>query len=70
MEATINRHDICCANEGVIMKKISSKNIPCTYCEADAVPETDPPVCVKHEKLVKQAKKEGKTLKELESEHA
>lgn len=53
------------------MRKVSSEQIPCTYCEKQALPNTDPPVCEEHEKLKKSATdEEQKTLKELEAEHA
>ena len=50
------------------MDKTSKLNIPCTYCEKNALPDTDPPVCEEHARLVKKASKKGaRTLKELET---
>lgn len=48
------------------MDKQSSENIPCTYCSADAVPGTYPPVCEEcmHKKQA-SADDEPATLKEL-----
>ena len=50
------------------MEKRSSEGIPCTYCDLDAVPGTNPPCCELHEDLVKEAseKSEPSTLKELD----
>ena len=31
-----------------MMEKKSSENIPCTYCDKDALPGTNPPVCKEH----------------------
>lgn len=50
------------------MDKTGKLNIPCTYCEKDALPDSDPPVCEEHAKMVKKASKdEARTLKELET---
>lgn len=48
------------------MEKKSSENIPCTYCSADALPDTYPPVCAEHAQI-KQASDDSEpaTLKEL-----
>ena len=48
------------------MDKRSSENIPCTYCNADALPDTYPPVCEEH-LHTKQASDDSEpaTLKEL-----
>ena len=49
------------------MDKTGKLNIPCTYCDKDALPDSDPPVCEEHARLAKQAaKKEAEALKELE----
>ena len=52
------------------MEKTGKENIPCTYCQKDALPNTDPPVCEDH-LLDKRASEdeEPKTLKELEARH-
>ena len=48
------------------MYKHSSENIPCTYCEKDALPDTFPPVCEEHKNIKKaSADDEPATLKEL-----
>ena len=51
------------------MIKNSNEHIPCTWCDRDALPHTDPPVCELHKdkKLDKQAseKKDVKSLKEI-----
>ena len=48
------------------MAKHSSENIPCTYCENDALPDTYPPVCEEHKNIKKaSADDEPSTLKEL-----
>lgn len=48
------------------MDKHSSENIPCTYCENDALPDTYPPVCEEHKNIKKaSAADEPSTLKEL-----
>ena len=52
------------------MDKKSNENIPCTYCDRDALPNTDPPVCEIHAKepVVKEASEDKPdTLKELAS---
>lgn len=49
-----------------MLDKRSSMNIPCIYCEKDALPNTDPPVCVEHSDLVKKGSVSS-TLKELEA---
>jgi len=53
------------------MNKISSEGIPCTYCDAQSVPGTDPPVCEKHRKEMLEKKAsdtaQPETLKELDS---
>ena len=53
-----------------MMDKKSSEGIPCTYCDKDALPGTDPPVCEEHKAMgeTKQASEhEPETLKELEN---
>lgn len=49
------------------MKKISNQNMVCTYCDKDAIQDTNPPVCEEHINIGKKAT-EDKTLKELENE--
>lgn len=57
------------------MDKQSNLNIPCTYCDKDALPNTDPPVCAEHKAkgvVRKRASARGDrcdhdTLKELTS---
>ena len=51
-----------------MMEKKSSENIPCTYCDKDARPGTNPPVCKEHldGPLNKEAAEGPSTLKELE----
>ena len=48
------------------MEKNSAEHIPCTYCSADALPDTYPPVCAEHAQI-KQASDDSEpaTLKEL-----
>ena len=48
------------------MDKTSSENKVCIYCDAEALPGTEPPVCSEH-LGVKQASKEPTTLKDLEN---
>lgn len=53
------------------MEKKSSEGIPCTYCELDAVPGTNPPCCEMHICNVKEASEQPQqsgpsTLKELD----
>lgn len=49
------------------MCKQSSEHIPCTWCDRDALPNTDPPACELHKDMHKQASEsiDPKTLKEL-----
>ena len=49
------------------MEKTGKLNIPCTYCDKDALPDTDPPVCEEHLNMQKNAHMAGATLKELET---
>jgi len=52
------------------MMKRSSENVPCTYCDRDALPGTEPPVCeaCMGDGLGKKASAEGPvTLKEVEA---
>jgi hypothetical protein len=49
------------------MEKRSNEGIPCTYCDADALPGTNPPVCEEH-LHTKTASDEPKTLKELNAQ--
>lgn len=49
-----------------MLDKRSSMNIPCIYCEKDALPDTNPPVCAEHVNLVKKGSASS-TLKELEA---
>ena len=51
-----------------MMDKRSNEDIQCTYCDNNALPNTDPPVCEKH-KNTKQASAEPTTLKELEAKN-
>lgn len=49
------------------MDKTSSEHKPCTYCGADALPDTFPPVCAAHLNVkTASADDEPSTLKELE----
>jgi hypothetical protein len=52
------------------MEKRSSEGLPCTYCDLDAIPGTNPPCCELHKDLVKEASETKKsapsTLKELD----
>ena len=49
------------------MTKNSNEHITCTYCDEEALPNTDPPVCALHKSMaqVKKASDELDTLKEL-----
>lgn len=49
------------------MMKNSAENVPCTYCDNDAVPGTEPPVCQEHMELVKKSAEDTgpETLKEM-----
>ena len=51
------------------MKKKSNQGLPCIFCERDAVPNSDPPMCEHHMKLDKKAglRRYPKTLKELDA---
>lgn len=50
------------------MDKNSSENKPCTYCDAEAIPGTYPPVCEEHKNVKKASEnEEPSTLKELEN---
>lgn len=51
------------------MDKRGTVSIPCTYCEEDAEPGTNPPVCAKHLEMRKRAGEgdEPTTVKELEA---
>lgn len=59
------------------MDKQSNLNIPCTWCDKDALPNTDPPACAEHRDKARIRKKanicerhcdcEHETLKELSS---
>lgn len=31
-----------------MMQKQSNKKVPCTWCDKDALPNTDPPACADH----------------------
>ena len=44
----------------------NGKFLQCTYCQKQALPNTEPPVCEEHNKLRKKAS-HPKTLKELDS---
>ena len=44
----------------------NGKFLQCTYCEKQALPNTEPPVCEEHNKLDKKAASQPKTLKELD----
>lgn len=48
------------------MEKKGAENKVCTYCDKDAVPGTEPPVCEEHQHSKKAS--EPSTLKELDSE--
>jgi len=48
------------------MDKNSSEHKVCIYCDADALPGTEPPVCEEH-KNTKQASETPVNLKDLES---
>lgn len=50
-----------------MLDKHSNVGIKCTYCDNDALPETDPPVCEECRKLNKKASVKPVTLKELEA---
>jgi hypothetical protein len=50
-----------------MMDKKSNENIPCTYCDKDAIPGTEPPVCKDHLEQRKEASEGPVTLKELDS---
>lgn len=54
------------------MIKEGSKNKPCTWCEADALPDTWPPACERHlkEGQDKKASGEAASLKELSVQEA
>ena len=51
------------------MDKRSNEHIPCAYCDEDALPGTEPPVCERHrdEAQRKKASEDDapETLKEL-----
>lgn len=49
------------------MEKRSNVGIPCTYCDKDAILNTDPPVCEDHLTVRKEASADSSpdTLKEL-----
>lgn len=53
------------------MEKKGKEGIICTYCDAPALPDTDPPVCVACEQMHKHASEDTKeapkerSLKEL-----
>lgn len=49
-----------------MMEKCSAVKKVCTYCDKDALPDTDPPVCEEH-KNMKTASEEATTLKELDA---
>lgn len=61
----------------MMMDKQSNLHIPCTYCDKDALPNTDPPVCEEHRDRPSLGKKASickkhcgcgyDTLKELSS---
>lgn len=54
-----------------MMDKKGNEGIPCTYCDEQAVPGTDPPACEKHAGLNKKAgDAPPDTLKELDSADA
>lgn len=50
-----------------MMDKTGKEHLVCTYCDKDALPNTDPPVCKDHI-MVKKASPEASTLKELEAQ--
>lgn len=52
------------------MNKTSSEGIPCTYCNEDALPDTDPPVCANHLEMSKKASGRPETMKELDAKEA
>lgn len=51
------------------MDKRSNEHIPCAYCDEDAIPGTEPPVCEKHRDEAQRKKASAEdmpdTLKEL-----
>lgn len=54
------------------MDKQSNQNIPCTWCDRPALPNTDPPACEVHQKdppkyQEKTASEHPLTLKELDN---
>ena len=48
----------------------NGKFLQCTYCEKQALPDTEPPVCEEHNKLQKKASDKPKTLKELDAPYS
>lgn len=48
------------------MEKNSKERIVCTWCDKDALKDTDPPACLAHAHS-KKASAEPATLKELEA---
>ena len=50
-----------------MMIKTGKMGIKCTYCDAEALPDTEPPVCEEHKELRKEASAEATTLKELQN---
>lgn len=49
-----------------MMDKNAAEHLLCIYCDKEALPDTDPPVCADHIKLDKKAS-EPATIKELEA---
>lgn len=54
------------------MDKKGNEHIPCTLCDEDALPGTNPPMCAKHvkeqlDKKASAAPEKPATLKELDN---
>jgi hypothetical protein len=52
-----------------MMDKQSKLNIPCTYCDKDALPDTDPPACAEHKDMAALKKKASESGGKRECEH-
>jgi len=47
------------------MEKTGKDHIVCVKCSREAIPGTNPPVCMEHSKLEKKAEEEPKTIREF-----